>query len=163
MVEAWRATGDTALLDTARRLADAGLSGLTRGGVLTESCDVGQLTCDDNQKQFKGVFSRYLADLTRVTGAPVYADFARRQADSIWSADRDALNRLGQRWAGGAGNQLDWRTQSSGLGALTAAAALAHDRRWPPAPRDPAYRPAPTATADRTSLSTTRPGATRTN
>ena len=121
MVEAWRATGDTAYLDAARRLADAGLTGLTRGGVLTESCDVGQASCDDNQKQFKGVFSRYLADLARVTGAPVYTDFARRQADSIWSADRDALNRIGQRWAGGTGNQLDWRTQASGLGALTAA------------------------------------------
>ncbi|MGB3441168.1 MAG: hypothetical protein WBA97_20655 [Actinophytocola sp.] len=56
-----------------------------------------------------------------MSGAPAYADFARRQADSIWSADRDPLNRIGQRWAGGTGNQLDWRTQASGLGALTAA------------------------------------------
>ncbi|MFC4852338.1 glycoside hydrolase family 76 protein [Actinophytocola glycyrrhizae] len=121
MVEAWRATGDTALLDTARRLADAALTGLTSDGVLTESCDVGQSACDDNQKQFKGVFSRYLADLAEVTGAPAYTDFAGRQADSIWLLDRDPLNRIGQRWAGGTGNQLDWRTQASGLGALTAA------------------------------------------
>ena len=120
MVEAWRATSDTAYLDAARRYADAALTGLTRNGVLTESCDP-QGTCDDNQKQFKGIFSRYLADLARVTGTPAYTDFARRQADSIWSADRDALNRLGQRWAGGTPNQLDWRTQASGLGALTAA------------------------------------------
>jgi hypothetical protein len=120
MVEAWRATGDTALLDAARGLADAGLRGLTRDGVLTESCDVGSASCDDNQKQFKGVFSRYLADLAGVTGAPAYHVFAQRQADSIWVADRDALNRIGQRWAGGSPNQLDWRTQASGLGALTA-------------------------------------------
>jgi hypothetical protein len=120
LVEAWRATGDTALLDTARRLADAALQGLTRNGVLSESCDVGQNSCDDNQKQFKGVFSRYLADLAGVTGAPTYHAFAQRQADSIWGTDRDALNRIGQRWAGGTPNQLDWRTQASGLGALTA-------------------------------------------
>jgi predicted alpha-1,6-mannanase (GH76 family) len=121
LTEAWRATGDTAYLDGARRLADAALSGLTRNGVLTESCDVGQNTCDDNQKQFKGVFSRYLADLAGVTGTPAYLTFAQRQADSIWTADRDPLNRIGQRWAGGSPNQLDWRTQASGLGALTAA------------------------------------------
>jgi hypothetical protein len=120
MVEAWRATGDTALLDAARRLADAALQGLTRDGVLTESCDVGQSACDDNQKQFKGVFSKYLADLAGVTGAPAYHAFAQRQADSIWVADRDPLNRIGQRWAGGSPNPFDWRTQASGLGALTA-------------------------------------------
>ncbi|RZQ63917.1 glycoside hydrolase family 76 protein [Amycolatopsis suaedae] len=118
-LEAWRATGDGALLDTARRLADAAVTGLTRDGVLTESCDVGTRTCDDNQKQFKGIFSRYLADLARVTGG--YAGFAARQAESIWSRDRDPLNRIGQRWAGGSPNQLDWRTQASGLGALIAA------------------------------------------
>jgi hypothetical protein len=119
LLEAWRATGDTTLLDASRRLADAALTGLTRDGVLTESCDVGQNTCDDNQKQFKGIFSRYLADLASVTGA--YTIFAQRQADSIWVRDRDALNRIGQRWAGGSPNQLDWRTQASGLGALVAA------------------------------------------
>jgi predicted alpha-1,6-mannanase (GH76 family) len=120
LVEAWRATGDGALLDAARRLADAALTGLTRDGVLTESCDVGQSTCDDNQKQFKGIFSRYLADLAVVTGSSAYQAFAQRQADSIWARDRDPLNRIGQRWAGGSPNQLDWRTQASGLGALTA-------------------------------------------
>lgn len=120
LVEAWRATGDATLLDAARRLADAALTGLTRDGVLTESCDVGQNTCDDNQKQFKGIFSRYLADLASVTGSAAYQAFAVRQADSIWTSDRDNLNRIGQRWAGGSPNQLDWRTQASGLGALDA-------------------------------------------
>ena len=121
LVEAWRATGDTTLLDAARRLGDAAITGgLTRNGILTESCDIGQSTCDDNQKQFKGIFSRYLADLAAATGTPAYQSFAQRQADSIWSNDRDPLNRIGQRWAGGSPNQFDWRTQSSGLGALNA-------------------------------------------
>jgi hypothetical protein len=120
LTEAWRATGDSTLLDAARRLGDAALTGLTQNGVLTESCDA-QSTCDDNQKQFKGIFSRYLADLASATGATRYQTFARTQADSIWSRDRDNLNRIGQRWAGGSPNQVDWRTQASGLGALVAA------------------------------------------
>jgi predicted alpha-1,6-mannanase (GH76 family) len=123
MVEVWRATGDTRYLDSAKRMADAALVSpvLTSGGVLTESCDRGTSSCDDNQKQFKGVFTRYLADLAKVTGTASYQQFAQRQADSLWASDRDTLNRLGQRWAGTTPNQVDWRTQASALGALTAA------------------------------------------
>ncbi|MET1075683.1 MAG: glycoside hydrolase family 76 protein [Umezawaea sp.] len=120
LVETWRATGDAKYLTAARRLADAGTTSpvLTAGGVLTESCDTAQRTCDDNQKQFKGVFARYLADLAQATGVAAYQQFGQRQSDSIWATDRDALNRIGQRWAGGATNQVDWRTQASGLEAL---------------------------------------------
>lgn len=121
MVEVWRATGDTRLLDAAKRLADSAITGtvLTRNGVLTESCDIGQNPCDDNQKQFKGIFSRFLADLAKATGSATYQSFAQQQSNSIWATDRDSLNRLGQRWAGGSPNQQDWRTQSSALDALT--------------------------------------------
>jgi rhamnogalacturonyl hydrolase YesR len=119
----WRATGDGSWLATARRLADAALAGppLTSGGILTESCDTGQASCDDNQKQFKGVFMRHLADLAQATGSTTYRQYAQKQADTLWNADRDPLNRLGERWAGGGANQTDWRTQASALGALTAA------------------------------------------
>ncbi|MGW6929875.1 glycoside hydrolase family 76 protein [Lentzea sp. NPDC054927] len=120
LVEVWRATGEAEFLDAARRLADAAVASplLTRNGVLTESCDVGQNSCDDNQKQFKGIFMRYFTDLAKATNSTAYHQFARQQSDSIWAADRDALNRIGQRWAGGSPNQVDWRTQASGLGAL---------------------------------------------
>ncbi|EMD23207.1 putative glycosyl hydrolase [Amycolatopsis azurea DSM 43854] len=123
LVEIWRATGETRWLDAARRLGDTAVNGtaLTRDGVLTESCDVGQNSCDDNQKQFKGIFMRFLADLAVATNSPAYRDYVKRQADSLWTSDRDPLNRIGQRWAGGTPNQTDWRTQASGLGALTAA------------------------------------------
>ncbi|MFI8347741.1 glycoside hydrolase family 76 protein [Streptomyces sp. NPDC085596] len=121
--ELWRSTGDGRYLDTAKRLADAALSSpvLTRDGVLTESCDVGSAQCDDNQKQFKGVFVRHLADLASATGSSTYRAYLVRQADSVWAKDRDPLNRLGQRWAGTGPNQVDWRTQASALAALTAA------------------------------------------
>src|SRR5690606_42072437 len=52
------------LLAAARELADAGTtsSELVNDGILTETCDVAG-TCDDNAKQFKGIFMRYLDDL----------------------------------------------------------------------------------------------------
>jgi predicted alpha-1,6-mannanase (GH76 family) len=121
-VEVYRATGDAGVLATGRRLADSAINGgvLAPGGILTEYCDAAGRTCDDNGKQFKGVFMRYLMDLADVTGAAGYRAFARTQADKIWSADRDSLNRIGCRWSG-ATSAPDWRTQASGLSALTAA------------------------------------------
>ncbi|WP_037627607.1 glycoside hydrolase family 76 protein [Streptomyces aureus] len=124
-VEVWRATGSAATLATARRLADAALASpsLVSAGVLTESCDAPASDCDDNAKQFKGIFMRYLQDLDSVTGH-AYRAFATTQADTVWSTDRDSLNRLGQRWSGGGSgthpNTRDWRTQASGLSALLA-------------------------------------------
>ncbi|MFF5147123.1 glycoside hydrolase family 76 protein [Streptomyces sp. NPDC013157] len=121
--ELWRSTGDNRYLDTARRLADAALASpvLTRDGVLTESCETGAGTCDDNQKQFKGIFVRYLADLADATGSTAYDAYIRKQADSVWATDRDPLNRLGERWSGTAPHKSDWRTQAGALEALTAA------------------------------------------
>ncbi|MCL2551438.1 MAG: glycoside hydrolase family 76 protein [Actinomycetia bacterium] len=125
-VEIWRATGDASALATARRLADAAVASpsLVSGGVLTEPCDTATSGCDDNGKQFKGVFMRYLQDLNTVTGN-AYRGFATTQADSLWTADRDSLNRFGERWAGSGGssapNVSDWRTQASALSALLAA------------------------------------------
>jgi hypothetical protein len=119
-IEVYRATGDATVLTAGRRLADAATTSgvLAPGGILTEACDAAG--CDDNGKQFKGVFMRYLMDLADVTGAAGYKTFARTQADRIWSADRDSLNRIGGRWSG-ATSAPDWRTQASGLAALTAA------------------------------------------
>ncbi|MFB6726585.1 glycoside hydrolase family 76 protein [Kribbella sp. NPDC056345] len=119
-LELWRATGDAAVLAKARQLGDAAMSStlLSPGGILTESCDAAG-NCDDNQKQFKGIFMRYLMDLADSTGDASYRTYAQRQADSIWQNDRDSLNRLGQRWA--AGGVRDWRTQASALGGLLAA------------------------------------------
>jgi hypothetical protein len=125
-VEVWRATGNTDVLAAARRLADAAMTStvLTKNGILTESCDAPDRTCDDNGKQFKGVFMRYLRDLADATGTVSYRTYAQTQANSIWSADRDSLNRIGERWNGTTSasypNARDWRTQASGLSAIIA-------------------------------------------
>jgi hypothetical protein len=126
-LEVWRATGSANALAASRRLADSAMSSsvLTKGGLLTESCDAPARTCDDNGKQFKGVFMRYLGDLADATGVAGYRAYARTQADGLWGADRDPLNRIGERWNGQSPaaypNAFDWRTQASGLGALIAA------------------------------------------
>ena len=125
-MELYRATGDLELLSSARRLADAALESdaLVTGGVLTESCDPLGRTCDDNQKQFKGIFMRYLMDLADTTGEARYQQFVDRQAETLWANDRDSSERLGLRWAGassaGSPNVFDWRTQASALSALIA-------------------------------------------
>ncbi len=126
-LELWRATRNPQLLTDVRRLADSaiGAGGLVSNGVLTESCDVPGKVCDDNQKQFKGIFLRYWMDLTDTTHDPRYAAFLAQQAATVWDNDRDAAGRLGQRWSGATSadspNVFDWRTQASALSALIAA------------------------------------------
>lgn len=81
-------------------------------------------TCDDNQKQFKGIFMRYFMELADTTGESRYQEFVTRQAETVWENDRDSSERLGLRWAGGSSadspNVFDWRTQASALSALIA-------------------------------------------
>jgi hypothetical protein len=114
-MELFRATGSTAYQDAARRLGTAAVtSPLVQGGVLTESCDRTGQTCDDNQKQFKGVFMRYLAE-----AGQQFQSFADTQANGLWNG-RDPMNRIGSRWAPPA-SPPDWRTQASALSALLVA------------------------------------------
>jgi hypothetical protein len=123
-VELWHATGDSAVLATGAHLADSALnSSLVSSGVLTESCDAPGSTCDDNQKQFKGIFARYLGELATASGDATYSSFLATQAATLWSADRDNLNQFGERWSGASPNVSDWRTQASALDALDAAAS----------------------------------------
>jgi Predicted glycosyl hydrolase len=123
-LELWRATRDPQILTTVRKLADAAISadGLVANGVLTESCDALDQTCDDNGKQFKGIFMRYWTDLVDTTHDQGYASFLDTQAETLWNDDRDAAGRLGTRWSGATSddhpNVFDWRTQASALSAL---------------------------------------------
>jgi hypothetical protein len=126
--EMYRATGNGSDLSEARYLADSAVNSptLVSNGLLTESCDALNATCDDNQKQFKGIFMRFLGQLnsdSAVGGA--YSSFIQAQTGSLWASDRDSLNRIGERWSGQGSstnpNVSDWRTQASGLEALDAA------------------------------------------
>ena len=117
----WHATGSKAALKQAQRLADAAIAEglLTVKGILTEECDPTG-SCDDNGKQFKGIFMRNLGDLAKATGKASYKNYIMKQVNSLWNSDRDSLNRFSGHWAGGQPNAYDWRTQASAMGALNA-------------------------------------------
>lgn len=125
-LEMSRATGSASDLSEARHLAGSaiGSPALVTGGVLTESCDSPTAQCDDNQKQFKGIFMDYLGALNNAVGG-AYTSFLDTQAVSLWNQDRDTLDRFGERWNGqnpsAYPNISDWRTQAGALEALLAA------------------------------------------
>lgn len=125
-LEMYRATGNAADLSEAKYLADSAIASpaLVSNGLLTESCDALTSTCDDNQKQFKGIFMRYLADLNGVVGGG-YTSFIDTQVNALWNSDRNTLNQIGERWSGQGSsadpNVTDWRTQASALEAILAA------------------------------------------
>ncbi|MGP5005634.1 glycoside hydrolase family 76 protein [Brachybacterium tyrofermentans] len=125
-LELWRATEDPHLLEKARYFADSALAegALFTGGILTEWTDVLGETTNDNHKQFKGIFLRYLMDLADTTSDDRYRDVVATQAATIWEADRTIADELGVRWAGKSTetspNVFDWRTQASALSALIA-------------------------------------------
>lgn len=133
-LELWRANHDPKVLATVRVLADSAIASplLVSRGVLTESCDTLDRTCDDNGKQFKGIFMRYLMDAADTTHDPHYRAFASHQAATIWTSDRDGDNSLGERWSGADNaafpNARDWRTQASALSALIAVIPARHGR-----------------------------------
>ncbi|TDW23568.1 glycoside hydrolase family 76 protein [Kribbella kalugense] len=139
-LELYRATHNPKLLTTVRRLADAAIApgGLVTDGVLTEHCDAPGSTCDDNGKQFKGIFMRYWMDLADTTHDHRYTDFVASQAATVWNNARDAADRLGERWAGADPNVFDWRTQASALSALIAAVPTSQPTRSLSATTDPA-------------------------
>jgi predicted alpha-1,6-mannanase (GH76 family) len=139
-LELYRATRNPQLLTTVRRLADAAIApgGLVTDGVLTEYCDAPGRTCDDNGKQFKGIFMRYWMDLADTTHDRRYTDFVAQQAATVWDNDRDASDRLGERWSGAEPNVFDWRTQASALSALIAAVPTVPPTRSLSATTDPA-------------------------
>ncbi|HEV2638182.1 MAG TPA: glycoside hydrolase family 76 protein [Actinocrinis sp.] len=124
-LEMYKATGNAADLTEAEHLAQSaiGSTALASNGLLTESCDSPTTTCDDNQKQFKGIFMRYLGNLNDATGG-AYTSFITAQTSSLWNADRNSLNQFGERWSGQSPsadpNVSDWRTQASALEGLLA-------------------------------------------
>ncbi|HZX04933.1 glycoside hydrolase family 76 protein, partial [Kribbella sp.] len=156
-LELWRATHDPKILPTVRRLADAAIApgGLVTDGVLTEYCDAPGRTCDDNGKQFKGIFMRYWMDLADTTHDQRYTDFVAQQAATVWNNDRDASDRLGERWSGATPNVFDWRTQASALSALLAAVPATPPVRSLSATTDPALPVVMPATGAGTHLKVT--------
>lgn len=90
------------VLNTAKALAKASIAALSNNGILMEAdkCETQSSTCGVDAKQFKGVFIRNLGYLNQVLGDGEIRAFIQRNADTIWTKDRDGNNKMGVAWAG---------------------------------------------------------------
>jgi len=112
-------SGDPKPLETAQTIALAAMAHLTDlDGVLHDSCEPAR--CGNDAPQFKGIFSRNLAELNAAVPVPGFRAFLRRNAESIWR-NRDPDGRFGLIWS--APSEVKTAaTQISALDALVAAA-----------------------------------------
>ena len=121
LIELNKAAPDPTLPATAEAIALAAIGHLSdTNGVLHESSPA---HTGGDVPQFKGIFSRNLMLLNEAFPNPRYQSFARANADSLWTNDRDPANHFGFYWAGPF-DLADASRQSSALDALNAAAAL---------------------------------------
>merc|ERR1712080_715482 len=92
-----------ALIVTADSLAAAAFKRYGVDGVLQELCEVDG--CNADAAQFKGIFTRYLAQYLHAVGpaSPRASEFHQllaQNADSIWLSDRLPPAAFGLHWAG---------------------------------------------------------------
>jgi rhamnogalacturonyl hydrolase YesR len=92
-----KATGDTSLITTARQIADAATSKLSKNGILTESCE--SSSCGADAVSFKGIFIRGLRTLAAAAHTTAYDSWLTAQANSIEAHDTNSTG-FGVAWAG---------------------------------------------------------------
>ena len=99
LVQLHKVTGNADLLSTARRIGDASTTAaaLNKNGVLHEPGE-GE-NCQGDQPSWKGEYARGLGVLNQAVGGS-YNAYLKRQADSAYAHDRNALDAYGIHWAG---------------------------------------------------------------
>ncbi|WP_227024955.1 glycoside hydrolase family 76 protein [Streptomyces tsukubensis] len=100
LAELHRATGDNALLTTARQLADAstGAQALNPDGILREPGESD--ACGGDGPSFKGAYVRGLGKLDVALAGHPYSAYLDRQAAAAGSKDVDPLGMYGPHWNG---------------------------------------------------------------
>jgi predicted alpha-1,6-mannanase (GH76 family) len=117
-------TGDEAYLRQGEAIADAALRSLTSPeGILAEPGEARAADDDRDLPQFKGIFVRYLQDLSRHVRKPEYGTFLLANAGSVLANNRNQECQFGLHWAGPF-DRADASRQTSAVEVLIAAAAL---------------------------------------
>ncbi len=116
LAELTKATGNTALLSTARAIATAATQKFNRNGVLFEGCEP---NCTGDGQAFKGIFIRYLRALATAAGTSDYNGFISTTAASILATDTNSAGQQGGSFVGPFA-QWTYNTQASAAAALIA-------------------------------------------
>jgi predicted alpha-1,6-mannanase (GH76 family) len=106
------------LAPTAHRIAIAAIGHLTdRQGILHDACEP---DCGEDGVSFKGIFNRNLRELETIDADPVFLNFLKTNAQSLWENARTPGNCFPTVWSGppSAGNA---GAQTSALDAFNAA------------------------------------------
>ncbi|WP_281291446.1 glycoside hydrolase family 76 protein [Streptomyces botrytidirepellens] len=101
LVELYKATGQKAMLTTARQIADAVIASplLSPKGILTEPCEATG-NCEFDGTAFKGIFARNLGELDNALPGHPYRSYLQAQANSAYAKARNSADQYGQHWAG---------------------------------------------------------------
>jgi predicted alpha-1,6-mannanase (GH76 family) len=101
LTDLYQITGNLSYLTEAEAIADANnATNVDDEGILYEqSCEPTNI-CGDDAPQFKGIFMKNLYYLYQRDHKPAYKDFILKNADAIWSHNRDQSNHLGLHWEG---------------------------------------------------------------
>ena len=119
--ELYQATSNTTYLDLARRTADAVITtpSLVRDGILVEFCEEAH-SCNHDQQTFKGIFARYLAQLSSVLDDDPYRQFLEDNAKTaVENARNTTTGFFDVSWTGPFTDGT-LGTQASALGLLVA-------------------------------------------
>jgi predicted alpha-1,6-mannanase (GH76 family) len=125
LVELNKAQPNGQYIQYATDVANAAIANLADGnGVLTEPGFNSNPNMGSDLPQFKGIFMRNLQILQQATGNQEYANFIRKNADSIWSNDQSSANgTFGNVWDQYYGQDLP-QGHGSALAAIVAAAGV---------------------------------------
>jgi predicted alpha-1,6-mannanase (GH76 family) len=123
LVELYRHTQDPSLREVVQEIALAAIHRLSdANGILHDRCEP---TCGGDGVQFKGIFMRNLMALNEAFPDARYIQFARANADSIWSQDQGPDHEFGLVWSGPfRPDRHRAASQTSALDSIIAAAGM---------------------------------------